>query len=257
MPLAEPHAGDLAKRRVRLLRGGRVDAGAHAAALRAALERRRLALGDLVAGGPCGPAAGWWALLPSCLLVESLVLRSNLPTHAVGCVAPPPARCDIQIVDGSRAPMGAGAQLTGKERTSGSCPNGSGTVVKITRQVFSRVKTGSPRPVSPDVSPIAIRLVQDRPRRGGRGRTRRPRSPTAARCSSTRRSAGVTSPVPRPARRTPRSPCSRSRRTPGRPRRDEGHTAHEAIARMRAMMALLDVCGPGGAQGPPGYPGGG
>src|ERR687886_2389547 len=44
----EPDAGDLAQRRVRLLRGGRVDARAHAATLRAPLEGRRLGLLDLV-----------------------------------------------------------------------------------------------------------------------------------------------------------------------------------------------------------------
>lgn len=39
--------GDLAKRRVRLLRGGRVDAGADAALLRVLLHRRDLGLGLL------------------------------------------------------------------------------------------------------------------------------------------------------------------------------------------------------------------
>ena len=57
----QPHAGDLAQRRVRLLRGRGVDAGAHAAPLRAALERRRLGLARPCPGGPCGPAAGSWA----------------------------------------------------------------------------------------------------------------------------------------------------------------------------------------------------
>src|SRR3954470_22727267 len=44
----QPDPGDLAQRAVRLLRGGRVDARAHAAPLRAALQRRRLGLADLV-----------------------------------------------------------------------------------------------------------------------------------------------------------------------------------------------------------------
>src|SRR3989337_1416495 len=44
----EPDPGDLAKRGVGLLRGGGVDAGAPPPALRAALERRRLGLLDLV-----------------------------------------------------------------------------------------------------------------------------------------------------------------------------------------------------------------
>src|SRR5689334_2267671 len=44
----ESHAGDLAQRRVRLLRSGGVDAGAHTAALRAPLEGRSLGLADLV-----------------------------------------------------------------------------------------------------------------------------------------------------------------------------------------------------------------
>src|SRR5579875_1491701 len=44
----EPHPGDLAQRRVRLLGRRRVDARAHAAPLRAALEGRRLGLADLV-----------------------------------------------------------------------------------------------------------------------------------------------------------------------------------------------------------------
>src|SRR5262249_48650633 len=44
----EPDAGHLAQRGVGLLRSGRVDARADAAALRAALERRRLGLADLV-----------------------------------------------------------------------------------------------------------------------------------------------------------------------------------------------------------------
>src|SRR6266702_5472270 len=42
------YASDLAQRRVRLLRGGGVDAGAHAAPLRTPLECRSLLLGDLV-----------------------------------------------------------------------------------------------------------------------------------------------------------------------------------------------------------------
>src|SRR4051794_35361919 len=45
----QPHAGDLAEGGVRLLRGGRVDAGADAAALRTALEGGRLGLRRLVA----------------------------------------------------------------------------------------------------------------------------------------------------------------------------------------------------------------
>src|SRR5580658_3423493 len=44
----QPDAGHLAQRRVRLLRRRRVDARAHAAALRALLERRRLVLRYLV-----------------------------------------------------------------------------------------------------------------------------------------------------------------------------------------------------------------
>ena len=44
----QPDAGDLAQRRVRLLGGGRVDARAHAAPLRAPLEGRSLGLPDLV-----------------------------------------------------------------------------------------------------------------------------------------------------------------------------------------------------------------
>src|SRR6201995_267827 len=44
----QPDAGDLAQRRVRLLRRGRVDARAHTTALRALLERRRLVLRHLV-----------------------------------------------------------------------------------------------------------------------------------------------------------------------------------------------------------------
>src|SRR5947209_7035158 len=43
--VGEPHARDLAERRVRLLRGRGVDAGADAALLRALLEGRRRALG--------------------------------------------------------------------------------------------------------------------------------------------------------------------------------------------------------------------
>ena len=43
----EAHTGDLAQRRVRLLRGVGVHAGAHAAPLGRALQRRRLALGRL------------------------------------------------------------------------------------------------------------------------------------------------------------------------------------------------------------------
>src|SRR5215210_3195563 len=43
----EADARDLAESRVRLLRGGRVDAGAHTAALRGALERGGLGLGHL------------------------------------------------------------------------------------------------------------------------------------------------------------------------------------------------------------------
>ena len=48
MPRGQPDAGDLAQRGVRLLGRGRVDAGADAATLRAALEGRRLGLLDLV-----------------------------------------------------------------------------------------------------------------------------------------------------------------------------------------------------------------
>src|SRR3954453_21727555 len=44
----ETDAGDLAQRRVRLLRRRRVDAGAHTAALRGTLQRRGLGLLDLV-----------------------------------------------------------------------------------------------------------------------------------------------------------------------------------------------------------------
>src|SRR5690349_9405108 len=43
----QAHAGHLAERRVRLLRGVGVDAGAHTTTLRSALQRRRLALGGL------------------------------------------------------------------------------------------------------------------------------------------------------------------------------------------------------------------
>src|SRR6202012_3513280 len=43
----ELHAGDLAKRRVRLLRGGREHARADPAALRRTLQRRRLGLADI------------------------------------------------------------------------------------------------------------------------------------------------------------------------------------------------------------------
>src|SRR5262249_8502212 len=45
----QAHAGDLAEGGVRLLRGGRVDAGADGSALRAGLEGRRLGLRRLVA----------------------------------------------------------------------------------------------------------------------------------------------------------------------------------------------------------------
>src|SRR5215217_4765660 len=45
---AEAHAGDLAEGGVRLLRGGRVDAGADATALRGSLQGRRLGLRHLV-----------------------------------------------------------------------------------------------------------------------------------------------------------------------------------------------------------------
>src|SRR6266581_7777071 len=44
----QPDSGDLAQRGVRLLRRGRVDTRAHATALRALLERRRLVLRHLV-----------------------------------------------------------------------------------------------------------------------------------------------------------------------------------------------------------------
>ena len=60
----EADAGDLAQRRVRLLRGGGVDAGAHAAALRRALQGRRLRSCRTWSRGPCGPAAGSWARAP-------------------------------------------------------------------------------------------------------------------------------------------------------------------------------------------------
>src|SRR5690242_11939812 len=45
---AQAHAGDLAEGGVRLLRGGRVDAGADATALRGSLQGRRLGLRHLV-----------------------------------------------------------------------------------------------------------------------------------------------------------------------------------------------------------------
>src|SRR3954462_12987309 len=45
--VGQAHLGDLAKRRVRLLRRGGVHASAHATALRAVLHRRRLGLDDL------------------------------------------------------------------------------------------------------------------------------------------------------------------------------------------------------------------
>ncbi|SQD98752.1 conserved hypothetical protein [Parafrankia sp. Ea1.12] len=47
-PAVQPDACHLAQRRVRLLGGGRVDAGAHATTLRAPLECRGLGLLDLV-----------------------------------------------------------------------------------------------------------------------------------------------------------------------------------------------------------------
>src|SRR5207245_2725109 len=47
-PAGEPHARDLAERGVGLLRRRRVDARAHPAALRAALQRGGLGLADLV-----------------------------------------------------------------------------------------------------------------------------------------------------------------------------------------------------------------
>src|SRR5688572_8106 len=96
-------AGDLAERGVRLLGGGRVDAGADTATLRAALERRRLGLLDLVlaaladqlldggheppsvsvsycaSGGWCGAVRrGCWGSGRS----------GDPPTHAVGSVGP-------------------------------------------------------------------------------------------------------------------------------------------------------------------------
>src|SRR4029077_6485521 len=62
-------ARDLAKRRVRLLRRGGVHAGAHAAALRAALESRGLDLGDLVAAP----------------LADQLLDGWHLPAFSVAC----------------------------------------------------------------------------------------------------------------------------------------------------------------------------
>ena len=67
MPAGQPDTGDLAQRRVRLLRRGGVHARAHAAPLRAALERRRLGL------------ARSWPVRPlrtSCWIVGTGSLRS-------------------------------------------------------------------------------------------------------------------------------------------------------------------------------------
>src|SRR5919199_247073 len=81
----ETDAGDLAQRRVRLLRRRRVDARAHAAALRGALQRRGLGLLDLVLaaladqlvdrghgwpGSPtcAGSCCGGWCWVWSCVV---------------------------------------------------------------------------------------------------------------------------------------------------------------------------------------------
>ena len=73
-PAGQLDARDLAKRRVRLLRGGGVHAGAHAAALRAALEGRGLDLGDLVAATLADQLLDGWHLPAFSVFVRSALL---------------------------------------------------------------------------------------------------------------------------------------------------------------------------------------
>jgi hypothetical protein len=85
----EPHAGDLAQRGVGLLGRGRVDARADAAALRAALERRRLRLTELGLASLADQLLDRWHGRCCPFRRTSLCLRcvGPPPTPAVGCVA--------------------------------------------------------------------------------------------------------------------------------------------------------------------------
>ena len=91
----QANTGYLAQRRVWLLRGGRVNASTDPTPLRAALEGRGLALGDLVLSALADQLLDRWHCLPSSFdfasvkteLVVQFPLGSS--THAVGCVVLP------------------------------------------------------------------------------------------------------------------------------------------------------------------------
>src|SRR3712207_779713 len=106
---SEADASDLPQRRVRLLRRRRVHAGAHAATLRGALQRRGLGLLDLVLaaladqlvdrghgwpGSPTCAGSCLWTVLLSCRRCRScrgrpLPAATHPPVPAVGRVALP------------------------------------------------------------------------------------------------------------------------------------------------------------------------
>ena len=86
------HTRDLPQRRVRLLRGRGVHAGADPAALRAALEGRGLDLGDLVTATLADQLLNGWHLPASYFFVQSLLSDSVLLSlcSAVTSIRGPP-----------------------------------------------------------------------------------------------------------------------------------------------------------------------
>src|SRR3954452_2433887 len=140
----EADAGDLAQRRVRLLRRRRVDAGAHTAALRGTLQRRGLGLLDLVLaaladqlvdrghGWPGSPTcAGSCSEVCCCAVVLSGAGPARAsrprspgtvrPTRSGVSPSPGTGRCRRT---GLGRPSRLGAVLPGLHREEPRCPGG-------------------------------------------------------------------------------------------------------------------------------------
>src|ERR1700712_996174 len=97
----EAHTRDLAERGVRLLRGGRVDARAHAPPLRAPLEGRGLGLLDLVLAAPA----------------DQLLNGGHSSLWLVSC-----SSCSLRLFDVSPAPHGHRPWIAGPGVPSGRSP---------------------------------------------------------------------------------------------------------------------------------------
>ena len=108
--------------------------------------------------GPCGPAAGWWALgaSPSS---SFLVLPPAGPTHAVGCVAPCERRTKPThrgwIPSPELPPREPAHLFKGKQHAAG-CARGRARGETVPGGGFP-VKTGVPYPLLPRSAPPPLR----------------------------------------------------------------------------------------------------